>query len=818
MPSSLTPDRLRKTCDPQKFTFETTEEMACIEGIVGQARAVQALNFGLGMFQPGFNIYMAGPAGTGKTTFITTFLQDLAPSKETPSDWCYVNNFRDPYRPHALKLPPGVGRQLREDMRRLVEAAKKDIPRSFESDEYVSQRESTISAFQKQREESFARLGEKAQAQGFALQSSHMGFLLIPLAEEGRPMESHEYQALSAEIKEEIQRRREVVDNEVKATLKQLRTAEKETNESLEHLDREVATFSVGHLVEDLLEKYTPYPQLLDYLNSVMQDIIENVDQFRQPPPQSQAQTPFTGMAGRDRDFHRYEVNVVVDNSGLKGAPIVSELNPSYPNLFGRIEKEAQFGALVTDFTMVRGGALHRANGGYLLLQAAALLSNPFSWEGLKRAIRCGEISVEEMAEWLGFTTTKTLRPEPIPLDAKLILIGNPWLYYLLLTMDEDFNELFKVKADFDTRMDRDVENEMNYAAFACTLCTKENLKPCDRAAVAKLVEYGSRLAEDQEKLSTKFGEVADLMREAHFWAQQDGSQYVSGSHVRKAAEEKVYRANLIQERIKEMIQRGTIKIDTIGQVVGQVNGLAVMGLGTFAFGRPSRITVALGLGREGLMDIERESRLAGRIHTKGVMILGGYLTEKYAQDKPLTLSARLVFEQSYEEIEGDSASSTELYALLSRLSSLPIKQGIAVTGSVNQKGEVQAIGGVNEKIEGFYEVCKAIGFTGEQGVVIPESNVAHLMLKEEVVEAVEAGRFHVYPVTTIDQGIEVLTGVSAGERQQDGTYPTDTVHARVDARLREIAEGLRKFGRDEGDREKKKETPEDKEDTPKST
>jgi lon-related putative ATP-dependent protease len=478
----------------------------------------------------------------------------------------------------------------------------------------------------------------------------------------------------------------------------------------------------------------------------------------------------------------------------VKGAPVVMEFNPTYQNLFGTTEKEAQFGALVTDFTMIRGGSLHKANNGYLIIPVEELLRNPFSYEGLKRALRDEKIVIEEPQERFGFISTKSLKPQPIPLKVKVVLIGNPYLYQQLFTLDMEFTELFKVKAEFDTTMARTEENVQQYAAFVCTICQKENLKHLDGSGLAKLVEYSQRLAQDQQKLSTRFAEVADIIREANFYATQEKSNLVTGNHVKKAIEEKIYRSKLIQEKIQEMTNRGILLIDTDAEKVGQVNGLSVMGLGDFAFGNPSRVTASLGLGREGVIDIEREAKMGGPIHTKGVLILSGYLNEKYARDKPLSLSASLVFEQNYAGVEGDSASSTELYAILSALSGLPIRQGIAVTGSVNQKGEVQAIGGVNEKVEGFFEVCKAKGFTGQQGVMIPESNMQNLMLKEEVVDAVKAGLFHIYSVKTIDEGIEVLTGIKAGERRKDGAFEDGTVNYRVDKQLKNMAEKLKEF------------------------
>jgi lon-related putative ATP-dependent protease len=562
-------------------------------------------------------------------------------------------------------------------------------------------------------------------------------------------------------------------------------------------MDRDVASYALSHPIEDLREKYHDLPEVVAHLDEVRDDILENLDQFRTEPSEAEADPPalpFRRSDAQELLARRYEANLVVDRVGAQGAPVVIELNPTYSNLFGRIEQEAQFGALVTDFSLIRGESLHRANGGYLVLPVEDLLRNPFAWEGLKRALENREILIEDAASQVGFITTKSLKPQPIPLRVKVILIGRPDLYQLLRAYDERFSELFKVKADFDSRMDRTEASIQDYAAFVCTVCEAEGLKHLDDGALAKVVEHGSRLVEDQEKLSTRFGEISDVIREASYYATAEDAPLVSAAHVQRAIEERFYRSNLIQERIQEMVKRGSILIDVTGQKVGQVNGLSVLGLGDISFGQPSRITASIALGRDGVMDIELEAEMGGPIHTKGVLILSGYLAEQYARNRPLSLSARLVFEQSYSGVDGDSASSTELYAILSSLADLPIKQGIAVTGSVNQKGEVQAIGGVNEKIEGFFEVCKAGGLTGKQGVMIPSSNVPNLMLKEEVVEAVRQGKFHVWPVRTIDEGIEILTGVPAGKRQADGTFETGTVHYLADRRLEELAETMCKF------------------------
>lgn len=796
-------EKLRRVCDPQALDFHTTEVVEPLVGILGQERAVRSLRFGLGIKEQGFNVYVAGLPGTGRRTAVRGFLEELAKQQPVPADWCYVYNFRDPYRPHALRLPAGKGKELQKDMKSLIEEANRDIPRAFESEEYTARQESLVNAFDRQRQELLVTLNRKAQEAGFLLQSAPVGLLIIPVRD-GKPIEEEQFAALPDDVRQAIMQRREELEAQLKATMKQLRTAEKSMTDQVQSLDRDVARYTVSRLLEDLNEKYADWPEVLAYFQEVQNSILENLAQFRgegQAAPGGEAAAP-TPTWPRENPFRRYEVNVVVDNSELQGAPLVLETNPNYANLLGRLEKEAQFGALTTDFTMIRSGALHKANGGYLVLEVEHVLTDPLAWDGLKRALSSKEVAVEEIGERLGFMATRTLRPEPIPLATKVVLIGEPQLYQLLYALDHDFRELFKVKADFDTQMDRQPQNERLYSSFMYTVCQKEGLRHLDGPAAARIVEYGSRLAGDQEKLSTRFAEIADVLREANFYASQDNATYISSAHVTKAIEEKIYRSNLIQKRLQELIAQGTIMIDTVGQAVGQVNGLSVVGLGDFAFGQPSRITASVALGREGVVDIEREAKMGGPIHTKGVLILSGHLAQKYAQDKPLSLSARLVFEQSYEGVEGDSASSTELYALLSALSDLPIKQGLAVTGSVNQRGEVQAIGGVNEKVEGFFEVCKAQGLTGEQGVLIPESNVRHLMLKEEVVEAVKAGRFHLYPVRTIDEGLEILTGVQAGQRLPDGTFEEGSVNDRVDRRLREMAEALKRFAAEEKKRE----------------
>jgi len=793
----LSPDELRKTVDPEGLGFASTKDLKPISGIVGQARAISALRFGLDIEGVGFNIYVAGPPGIGKMTAVQSFLEMYAKKKRTPSDWCYVNNFDDSYEPRALKLPAGRGRKLQQDMKELIEHARKELPKVFESDKYAARREEVVSSIDEKREEAMKTLTEKATEEGFTIQPTPFGVAIVPIRD-GKPLRESDVQSLPEDEREQIRGRAKELQKELANVMKGMRKLNRSADEKLQDLDKRVALHSVGGMIDDLIEEYADLPQVITYLEAVKKDIVENVETFKKAGSETQesetAGLPIKLPFPKETPFKKYEVNVIVDNAGRRGPPVIVEMNPTYNNLMGRVEKEAQFGALRTDFSMIRAGSLHRANGGYLVLSIEEVFSNIFSWDGLKRALRTREIQIEDIGERLGYLATKGLRPEPIPLDAKVVLVGRPLWYFLLHAHDKDFPELFKVKADFDTRMDRNRNNVDDFVSFICTFCNKENLRHFDNTAVAKLLEHASRMVADREKLSTHFGALVDVIREANFWAGKDNVECVGAKHVQKAIEEKIDRSNLIQERIQEMIARGTLLIDAAGAKIGQVNGLSILDLHDYYFGKPTRITASVGPGRGGIIDIEREVELGGPIHSKGVLILSGYLAEKYSADTPLTLSGRVVFEQSYEGVEGDSASSAELYAILSALSGLPLRQSVAVTGSVNQHGEVQAIGGVNQKIEGFFDVCKAKGLTGDQGVIIPQSNVQNLMLREDVVEAVKSKKFAVWAVRTIDEGIEVLTGVTAGKKSKDGKFPKDSVNYRVERRLREFAERLKEF------------------------
>lgn len=795
-------DKLRWTCDPEQFDFNTTEDLPELEGAIGQERALRSLDFGLSMQEDGFNIYMSGESGTGRTSSIKNLLKVRAKEEPPPSDWCYVYNFETPDLPVCLELPAGEGSELAKAMKEFLEGVKADIPKALDSKEYETNKASIVEEYQEANNAIFSRLEQEGGEKGFSLQRTVSGLVMVP-QKEGRNYTQEEYEALPREEREKLDETGKELTEKLNDALRQVRENEKATKDALAQLDRELGLSAVGHHIEPLKEKYSRSGKVVKYLDAVQEDILLNMEDFK--PQGAPPQIAGIRLPRQEPSFERYEINVFVDNRGTTGAPVVFEANPTYNNLFGRIEHVMQIGgAAITNFTMIKSGALHRANGGYLILDAREVLINPFAWDALKRCIRNGEIKIEDVLEQYRFMTVVSLKPEPVPLKAKIIMIGSPWIYYLLYYQEPDYRKFFKVKADFDSRIAHTPEILKDYALFVSTHCKNEKLLPFDKSGVAGLLEYSSRLVEDQGRLSSQFMEIADLIREADFWARKENSSLVTKAFVMRAVEEKVYRSNRIEERMQEMFDDGTILCDTEGAVAGQINGLSVLTLGDYTFGRPSRVTARVYMGRAGMVNVEREVKLSGPIHDKGVLILTGYLGGKFALDKPLSFSASICFEQSYEGVEGDSASSTELYALLSALSGVPINQGIAVTGSVNQLGKVQPIGGVNYKVEGFYAVCKAKGLTGAQGVVIPRTNERHLMLKDEVVEAVRDGKFHIWSVETIDEGIEILTGAPAGERQPDGAYPAGTINGLVDNRLREMLESMKKFSAPSDKDEKK--------------
>ncbi len=799
--SALSPDQLYTRCDPDAFQFETTRDLKGSAAILGQERASEAMRFGLDMTLDGYNVFVMGPPGTGRHRFVRRFLEGKAGDLPPAQDWCYVNNFDDPLKPRALKLPPGVGCRFRSDIERLVTDARAAIPAAFESDDYRIRRQAIEEGFKEEQGEMLETLQKEAEGRGMSLIQTPTGIAFAPVRE-GQVISPEEFQKLPEDEKKQVQEHVEALTNQLQAAMRSAPKRVRELRARVRELDKDITEFAVGSLIEDVIETYKEHIPVVEHLGKLRADIIENVDLFiptPHAPDEMQEQSAMAAVFRKPEEaaaLRRYGVNVIVDNSVTKGAPIVFHDNPSYPFLMGRTEHMAQMGALVTDFSLIKGGALHEANGGYLVLDARKILSQPFAWEGLKQALRADEIRIETPGQSQGFLGTVSLEPEPIPLDVKVVLIGDAMLHYLLQTQDPDFPDLFKVAAEFDDRLERNQEAHQKFAELLSGMVDAEKLKPLHRTAVARLADESARHAGDSERMSTRIAPLADIVREANYWASQNSHDTVDADDIQKAIDSKKRRVSRYSERVQEEILRETILIDTTGSKVGQINGLAVSQIGETAFGKPSRITARLRIGAGKVLDVEREVELGGPLHSKGVMILTSYIASHYLSDEPLSLSASIVFEQSYGGVDGDSASSTELYALLSALSGLPISQGLAVTGSVNQYGEVQAIGGANEKIEGFFDICKARGLTGSQGVLVPASNVKHLMLREDVINAARENQFSIYSVETIDQGIELLTGVEAGDKQPDGTFPDGTVNARVQARLKDLAQKRRQFGR----------------------
>jgi lon-related putative ATP-dependent protease len=783
----LPPEKLRHTIDPTFFAFETTAELPPGTHIIGQTRGTHAIEFGIGIQSPGYNIYVLGPMGTGRATAIERFLQERTASQSPPEDWVYVHNFSMPHQPRAINLPAGEGVVFQARMSFLIARLSEELPQAFATDTYKEAVEAIRTDLEGKQDALLSSLHAKAALQNLGLLQTPGGLTVAPV-HDGRPLTPEEIHILPLPEQQALEKSLEIVSDELNDTLYEIYKLESSARQQIRAIDRTVAEAAVQHHFAELRDIYQGYDELLLYLTEVHKDVLEQIDDFA---PQLESE--------EEIDLRRYEVNLFVDNSKTSGAPVIVEGNPTYNTLFGRLEYEMVGGVVFTHFTNIKSGSLHEANGGYLIMQASDLLRDGETWEALKRALRTQEIKIQPSATMDETRVlAKSLAPEPIPLQTKIILMGSPDIYYLLYQQDEDFPDLFKVRADFDSTMRRDENNMLEYARFVATRCYEEKLHHFDRTAVAKVIEYGSRLVNQRNKLSTRFGAITDLIRESSYWAGKNGRSITTASDVQQALNERIYRANRVEEIIQEEIIEGTLFITTQGMVVGQVNGLSVVDIGDYSFGQPGRITARTFMGEGGVIHIERETEMAGPIHEKGVLTLTGYLGGTYAQQQPLSLTASLTFEQNYGGIEGDSAASSELYALLSSLSEIPIKQGIAVTGSVNQRGDVQPIGGVNEKIEGFYRVCCACGLDGEQGVIIPASNVDSLMLHEDVVTAVAAGHFHIWPVCTIDEGIEILTGIPAGVRDADGNFPEGTVHEAVQNRLLELAEDLKAFGNGE--------------------
>ncbi|GAB4388266.1 MAG: ATP-binding protein [Thermodesulfovibrionales bacterium] len=793
MTRKLSPDELYKCCDPSLLGFETTREVTPLDGTIGQERAMRSLDFGLSLESAGYNIFILGESGTGKMTSIKSLLGKLSVQEPVPSDWIYVYNFKDPDVPKAIAMKPGHASAFKKEMDELVNTLRSDIPKIFESKEYDKQRSNIMEEFQKKQREILGSLEQEAESKGFSIRKTVSGLLIVPVKKSGEPLSEEEFEALEEDKKKKIEEMGKALQEKLDDAVRTIRGLEKEVRHRLSRLEREAALSSAGHLIEELKNKYGDYEKLTEYLEDVLEDILEHLEDFKAGEEQPQAAPfPFMRPPKPEPSFTRYSVNVFVNNSDTKGAPVVFESNPTYYNLFGRVEHRFQYGAAITDFSMIKAGSMHRANGGYIIINALDMLRNIFVYDALKRAIRDRELRIEDVWEQYRLVSTTTLKPEAIPLDIKVVLVGIPMLYYLLYNLDVEYRELFKVKADFDIWMPGTEENIKKYAEFVAHQSQAENLLPFHKSGVSSIIEYGSRLAGHQEKLSAKFNDITDLIRESHYWAGKAGSDTVTAEHVHRALEEKVYRSNKIEERLRELMAEGTLIVETSGVRVGQVNGLAVLSLGDYSFGKPSRITARAYTGKSGVMNIERETKMSGKIHDKASLIITNYLGSRYAARKPISLSASITFEQLYDMVEGDSATCAELYALLSSLSGVPLRQDISVTGSMDQNGVVQPIGGVNEKIEGFFALCKMRGLDGSHGVIIPSKNIKNLMLKNEVVEAVREGRFSIYPIDRMEDGIEILTGMPAGEPLEDGSFPEGTLNHLVSRRLAEISEALK--------------------------
>ncbi|NYB75402.1 AAA family ATPase [Sedimentibacter hydroxybenzoicus DSM 7310] len=799
-------ERLKKICkiEEELHFCQTSKDVEILQGVIGQDRAVKSMEFGLSMNVPGYNIFVLGPQGTGKSTYTQSVVSKVSGKGPIPNDWCYINNFSEWDKPLAISLPPGKGKEFQKDMDKLISNLTIYIPKQFEGSTFLQQKDVLIQKTNEKMNVILRDIEKLALDSGFGIQQSGQRVLLIPLKGD-RLITPEEYQQLSLDEREAIDNKRSKIAKEIDEKIRDVQISQKIAEEQYMDLEEQTARNAAEPLINQLKEKYADISEIINYLDNVLKDVAENhtifrnvrsvvneefAAEFNEDGENSEEEELFDTKLLESKDsknpFTRYKVNLFVNNEDAKGAPVVVESNPYYYNLFGKIEYKNHMMTTMTDFTMIKSGALQRANGGYLILQAKDLLMDPYAWDALKKALKYRQALVENIGEQSRFVPTVTLKPEPIPLNVKVILVGS-FLYYRFLSADEDFKKLFKVNVDFDVEMDRTSENIQHYVSFIGSMCEQENLKHLNCAAMSKVIEFGSRLADDQDKLSTRFNVVSEILYEASALADSDNLEFVDAEHVERAIKNKKYRSNMIEEKMQQQIARKKVFIDTEGEVVGQVNGLSVMSSSGYSFGLPSRITARTYSGREGIINIERETEMSGNIHSKGVLTLNGYLGGKFAQEKQLGLTAQVTFEQLYGGVEGDSASSAELYAILSSLSDIPIKQSMAVTGSVNQMGEIQPIGGVNEKIEGFFDICSLNGLTGYQGVIIPESNVTNLMLKDEVINAVSEGRFHIYSVKKIEEGLELLTGIPAGEPDKFGEYPKDSIFYFVNQKLREF-------------------------------
>lgn len=794
--------QLKRICNPNDFDFKTTAELETWEGIIGQERAVKAFNLGLAVKMKGYNIYMSGSSGTGKTTYARTNIEKLAATEPVPDDWCYVYNFDKPKEPIALRFKAGVGKKFKNDMEELMSLVEKELTRVFQSEDYENKKNELVSEYEYHQDELIEQVGKTAQEYDFVLKHKKSSVCFQPIVN-GEAVDEENYEMLTGEQIADIERRSTLMQEKVSSFLREFHGMEKECEKKIDELENEVGTATISHYFEDFIDKYNEYERAVTYINAVKEDILDNLDYFMEEEEEQQdilaALMPLLGKKSDDNFMHRYEVNLIVDHSESKGAPVVVTFNPTYTNLMGETEYDTEYGSLTTDFMKIKPGLFHQANGGYLIVQAQDICTIPHAWESLRRVIKTKEINLDSIREMLSSITAPSLKPEPIEAQLKVIMVGSDYFYELLSEGDEEFDKFFKIRADFDNEMNRNAENISKIAGFIKSFVKRENTLEFDVGAVCAIIEYSSRAAARQDKLSTRFNYLSEILGEANTWAKLECANIITADHIHKTIFEKEDRLKLYEEKLNEMLEDDVIMIDTDGAEVGQINGLAVLDMGSYAFGTPSRITATTYVGRSGIVNIEKEARMSGQTHDKGVQIITGFLGQTYAQKFPMALSCRVCFEQNYNGIDGDSASSTELYCIISSLAEIPIRQGLAVTGSVNQKGEIQAIGGVTQKIEGFFDLCKKRGLTGNQGVLIPVSNVKDLVLKTEVINAVKEGDFHIYPITHIDEGIELLMNCPAGQKDENGEFPEDSVHGKVYNKLKRFAKLSKEFESGDG-------------------
>ncbi|HIU51823.1 MAG TPA: AAA family ATPase [Candidatus Merdicola faecigallinarum] len=784
---------LRVVCNPNIFHFETTESLEPITTGIGQDRGIKALEFGIHVTVKGYNLYLEGPSGVGKTMYTKNYLDTISKKKKVPNDWCYIYNFERPNEPIAVALPAGQGKEFKEAMDSFIKDIKNDIKNTFNNEDFEKEKSLIKQEFEDKRTSLMEKLNKDAMKQGFYVKSAQNGIYMMPVIN-GKTIEEEEFEKLDESIKKEFEDKSTIVQQQIIEVISEIKAIEKQADKKIEEWQSNIALLTINVHINNIKSRFKRNKKITTFLNNVKQDILKNISMFITEEPNDASKQNNGPRPESHAPWLNYRVNLFVDNSNLEGAPVIMDSNYSYHNIFGKLEYENYYGSLKTDHTMLKPGLLQMANGGYIIFQADDLISNSLCYEALKKALKIKEISIENAADQRSSMVMVSLKPEPIPLDIKVILIGNSNIYNTLLSLDNDFRKLFKIKVEFEDDAPRNLENMQKLARFAHGFCSKEELPPLDRSGVAKLIDYATALADDKEKLSTRFNDLSQILGEAATWAKIAKSKIITGELIEKALAERIERVKKYDSKYLEMIKDNTLLITTSGFEIGQINGLTVLTIGDYSFGKPAKITANTYIGKSGVINVEREVELSGSTHSKGVFILTGYLGEQFAQEVPLCLTASICFEQLYNGVDGDSASSTELYAILSSLSEVPINQAIAVTGSVNQKGEIQPIGGVNEKIEGFYQICKERGLDGSHGVMIPVQNVKNLHLPEEIVNAVKKGLFHVYAVSTIDEGIEVLTGVPAGKKDKNGNFPAGTINYLAYEKLKKYAKNAEKI------------------------